>query len=189
MSLKTLVKVGSITNLSDARYCAGMGVDLLGFQTVEGQPGFISPKSYQEIRGWITGPQIVAEIYGIKSADEVRFIIENYQPDFFEVGLDELQHLGGTLTLPYILNIGHISKLPSEFLAEPAYLLCSLEVEHSRIASEYEILLEIKNVEEVKAALNQTGIAGVCLRGGSEISPGLKTYDDLAEIFEVLEED
>ena len=29
MPLKTFVKVGNITNLSDARYCAGMGVDML----------------------------------------------------------------------------------------------------------------------------------------------------------------
>ncbi len=31
MALKTIVKVGNITNLSDARYCAVMGVDMLGF--------------------------------------------------------------------------------------------------------------------------------------------------------------
>jgi phosphoribosylanthranilate isomerase len=35
MPLKTFVKVGCITNLSDARYCAGMGVDMLGFRAVE----------------------------------------------------------------------------------------------------------------------------------------------------------
>ena len=41
MSLQTFVKVGEITNLSDARYCAGMGVDLLGFNVVENTPGYV----------------------------------------------------------------------------------------------------------------------------------------------------
>ena len=42
--LKTQVKVSSITNLSDARYCAGMGVDLLGFPIQE-----ISLEKFTEI--------------------------------------------------------------------------------------------------------------------------------------------
>ncbi|MFM1835376.1 MAG: hypothetical protein RJA04_63, partial [Bacteroidota bacterium] len=48
--LKTLVKVSAITNLSDARYCAGMGVDLLGFPL-----GKISIDQFTEIRNWLAG--------------------------------------------------------------------------------------------------------------------------------------
>ena len=48
MPLKTIVKVGSITNLSDARYCAGMGVEMLGFNVVAGHESFIDAKKYQE---------------------------------------------------------------------------------------------------------------------------------------------
>ena len=33
--LKTLIKVSNINNLSDARYCAGMGVEMLGFSMDE----------------------------------------------------------------------------------------------------------------------------------------------------------
>ena len=60
MPLKTFVKVGSITNLSDARYCAGMMVDMLGFRSVEGQEGYIKPAQFQEIRGWISGPLVIS---------------------------------------------------------------------------------------------------------------------------------
>lgn len=31
MALKTFVKISGVNNLSDARYCAGMGVNQLGF--------------------------------------------------------------------------------------------------------------------------------------------------------------
>jgi phosphoribosylanthranilate isomerase len=81
MPLKTIVKVGNISNLSDARYCAGMGVDMLGFRVIDGLPGYIAPQAFQEIRGWISGPKVVAEIYGIDRSDKIPHIVENYAPD------------------------------------------------------------------------------------------------------------
>ncbi len=32
MSLNTFVYIRDVDNLSDARYCAGMGVDMIGFR-------------------------------------------------------------------------------------------------------------------------------------------------------------
>ena len=61
MALTTIVKVGNITNLSDARYCAGMGVDMLGFCFEKKSEQYIDPESYKEIIGWISGPQLVGE--------------------------------------------------------------------------------------------------------------------------------
>ena len=61
MALKTLVKISNVTNLSDARYCAGMGVDMLGFSMDADSPDYIEPKKFAEIRGWVAGVQIVGE--------------------------------------------------------------------------------------------------------------------------------
>ena len=55
--LITKVKVGQVTNLSEARYCAGMGVDFLSFPIVS-----IDPKTYQEITGWVAGPKFGIEV-------------------------------------------------------------------------------------------------------------------------------
>ena len=85
MALKTLVKVGNISNLSDARYCAGMGVDMLGFRVISGQEHYVSPELFKEIRGWFSGPSVVAEAYGIRSGEDLPFIIQNYLPDFIEL--------------------------------------------------------------------------------------------------------
>src|SRR5690606_105942 len=112
MPLKILVKAGSITNLSDARYCAGMGVDFLGFQVIEGQPNALSAKAFQEIRGWVTGPQIVAEIYGITDVSQLTSIMEDFRPDYFELGLTELQAVGHSLTIPYMLILNEDQVLP-----------------------------------------------------------------------------
>ncbi|HEY0656099.1 MAG TPA: hypothetical protein VGD65_23350, partial [Chryseosolibacter sp.] len=108
MPLKTLVKVGNISNLSDARYCSGMGVEMLGFRVIEGQQNFVSPKLFQEIRGWVTGPKIVAEIYGLTSPDQLPSILENYAPDYFEIDAAAFSILSDQLALPCIVS-GFIS--------------------------------------------------------------------------------
>jgi phosphoribosylanthranilate isomerase len=191
MALKTLVKVGSITNLSDARYCAGMGVDFLGFRLIEGQPGMIPVGSFQEIRGWITGPQIVAEIYGISSATEFARIMEEAHPDYLELSLEEYAAVGNLITLPYILRVTDARELPSDFANKPAYLITDLKINPvtSRYIPEYELLVDVSSAGEVDTALSQTGISGIALYGGTEIRPGLKDYEELSAILEALEAD
>jgi phosphoribosylanthranilate isomerase len=191
MALKTLVKVGCITNLSDARYCAGMGVDFLGFRVINGQSGTIPVKSFQEIRGWITGPQIVAEIYGIDSTDELRSVMQDFQPDYVELSLNELNKIGSAITIPYILSLKHGEELPSSISSRPAYILTDLKVNPStsKYIPDFELLVQVSRVDDLSLAVGQTGISGIALLGGSEIRPGLKEYEELSAILEALEED
>jgi phosphoribosylanthranilate isomerase len=189
MGLKTVVKVGNVTNLSDARYCAGMGVDFLGFRVIGGQPDAISAKAFQEIRGWISGPQIVAELYGIQDASELPSILENFRPDYFELSLEDWQRVGNALTLPYILLVNADDHLPA-FATPPDYLLTDAESgSFSRFVPEFDILARLSDKATLSTVLHHTGVAGVSLNGGREIRPGLKSYDELAEILEALEED
>jgi phosphoribosylanthranilate isomerase len=106
MALKTLVKVGRISNLSDARYCAGMSVNMLGFEVIEGASHFVTPELFKEIRGWFSGPLIVAEAYGIKSNEDLPAIIQNYLPDFIEVSLSDLLKIDSPSS-KFILNTSY----------------------------------------------------------------------------------
>lgn len=187
MALKTFVKVGSITNLSDARYCAGMGVDLLGFRVIEGQENHISPKSFQEIRGWVTGPQIVAEVYGITHADQLAAILENYRPDYLEFGKKEWLVLKNDINLPFILSIDSGETLAS-IEAEPSFILVRERSDLAQLANDHEILLTVESTENVQR-IDQQYIHGIALSGSNEIKPGLKQYNELSEILELLEED
>ena len=56
--LKTFVIVGEISNLSDARYCAGMGVDVLGFNINPVEETCVAPETLNEISGWVAGVAI-----------------------------------------------------------------------------------------------------------------------------------
>ena len=52
-------KVCGITNLTDARYCAGAGVDFLGFIQYEKSPRYVEPSMAHDIIEWLYGPETV----------------------------------------------------------------------------------------------------------------------------------
>ncbi|MDH4090073.1 MAG: hypothetical protein OEV24_06385 [Cyclobacteriaceae bacterium] len=184
MPLRTVVKVGSVTNLSDARYCAGMGVDMLGFNVQKGQENYVPPKQFQEIRGWVTGPLVVAEVYGIKRQDELNDILENYKPDYLEMGLAEFS-LFASFPLPIILFIAENESVPDSHVM-PAYLLSEVA---RNTPDTYPLLLAIKSEHDLDLALDNPHIEGIAMKGSNELRPGLKDYAVLAEILERLEVD
>jgi phosphoribosylanthranilate isomerase len=192
MPLKTFVKVGGITNLSDARYCAGMGVDLLGFAVLEGQNNHIDLKLYQEIRGWVAGPKVVAEVYGLRNAGDLSSIIQHYAPDFIECSLKEFETLYSASTLPFIVHLQ-----PEDFnqlqntLHTIAYWVIDDQAANSIPAGDrfpLPVLLKLNTSQNVSEKLAQYPIHGVVLNGSSEIRPGYKNYDDLAKVLEELDE-
>ena len=181
MALKTFVKAASITNLTDARYCAGMGVDLLGFQAIETEPEHIAAPAFQEIRGWVTGPGIVAEAYGLRSASDLTFILEQYRPDYLELGLKELR-LFTELPLPFILSVEN-RIVPENLSIRPAYIICPEPFE-----SEIPLLLWVRSLDDAKRFIDDKRVAGIVLKGGAELRPGLKESEVLNDVLEFLEE-
>ena len=183
MPLKTVVKVGSLTNLSDARYCAGMDVQLLGFQAVSGLPNYITPARFQEIRGWIAGPSIVVEVHGIPAHSDINTIIEAYRPDYLEVGLAELP-LIGNLAIPFIIRVRPGETLDNRGIGQ-AYTLVDID-DHRHF--EAPRIVHVSSLEDALRAVKDEDVSGIALQGSEELSPGLKTYDTLAPILEMLEE-
>jgi phosphoribosylanthranilate isomerase len=187
MSLTRFVKVGNISNLSDARYCAGMGVDMLGFRVIESQSNSMTSKQFQEIRGWVTGPKIVAEVYGINDNNDLTPIIENYRPDLIELGLDELDRIGGP-PIPFILSVSskELDRLKM-INTKPDYILIRDFTNDLDLMLSSPVIIELTKMklEDISPDFADCGIA---LNGSAEISPGLKSYDELADVLEKLED-
>jgi phosphoribosylanthranilate isomerase len=197
MGLKTTVKVGRITNLSDARYCAGMGVDLLGFNAVENRPDYISPIQFEELRGWFVGPKVVIEIYGIDKVQAYEALLNNYQPDMIELSCHELLKLRPR-DLPLILSI-----LPDQYHDQAAVLrdfkssiqFLQLPANTDKkllqeIVKNYQVLLSLAGDAEpdINFLKKNPGL-GLALSGTTEEKAGYKSYDQLATVLEQLEED
>jgi phosphoribosylanthranilate isomerase len=190
MALKVTVKVGNISNLSDARYSAGMGVDLLGFTVVPGRDGYVEPKQFQEMRGWFAGPQVVAEAYG---ADDLNDIINQYQPDLVELSVEDLMvlHPSGIklIVATSIEGFGRHKQIIEQYKSNIAFLLVPEPVtdrELRDLAAEFQVLVD--NPGENIQQLIEIPHVGIALKGSAEDRPGFKNYDELAHVLEFLEE-
>jgi len=203
MALKTFVKVSNVNNLSDARYCAGMYVNLIGFNLEENNPNYLSPQKFKEITEWLSGLEYVAE-FEYSHPDTILETIKDYDIQYIQIGekahIQMLLNTGFTLILKQqirdnddVLNL--IAIAPSLRDNDVILLLesdISLNQELTgsiqHLAQQTAVLLGFGfGANTVDAVIEQTQVKGIALNGGDEIKPGLKDFDELADILEVLE--
>jgi len=185
MALKTLVKVGEISNLSDARYCAGMGVEMLGFNLNPESENYISPEMFKEITDWVAGVKFVGEFESMK-VDAIISAMQSYDLDLVEVD-DFRAELIFKTEIPVIIRVTDISILDS-LPAKASYYL----IEDKHLDSQYvngkPILvggaISSRNLENI---LTVKAVSGIALKGSLEEKSGFKDYDALADILEALE--
>ncbi|MEI9921628.1 MAG: hypothetical protein WDO14_22985 [Bacteroidota bacterium] len=179
MSLKVKVKVGRITNLSEARYCAGMGVDLLGFPVGEGG---LKPEEYKKMIDWVAGPEFVLEAH--YSNVDLKYITDNYPGHYIEIGSHQLDWLKDK-SLNFVLAIKSSEwvNLYGDLMAHQNIKFIELlepsKNEATTIRSFFPVLLS-----DVGMALSLN--TGIALIGSDEEKPGIKDYE-LSEILESLE--
>ncbi len=224
MALKTFVKISAVNNLSDARYCAGMGVDMLGFALEADNPNFIAPEKYAEIIGWLSGVQFVGE-FETSNLEQINRILENYPINALQIAnedvIAEIQYKKEKENLedfiPIIfkinlnqndrnlndsLNFDELSPLFEKYKKTVAYFLLENKnkINDTLSPKEQEELLKLTakfpiilgfcvNKNNVNDLIDNYKIAGISLKGGTEIRAGYKDFDDLAEILEVIEID
>jgi len=191
--------VSSISNLSDARYCAGMGVDYLGFSIDSTSASFIDPSKFKQITGWISGIPLVAECGEVVDKQ----LVDNYGVEFIQLNNFESISISAEIQKPIILhadvtpensdairdNIGDSIHLVSFFVLNFSnynhLISCSDWI--SGLISEVKIFLKTnfqkRHLDSV-LALNSSGLV---LQGGLEEKVGLKDYDDLADILEAIQ--
>lgn len=183
--LKTKVKVGSVTNLSEARYCAGMGVDFLSFPV-----SIIDPKTYQDITGWVAGPKFGVEVENYTAE------LSQYSADFVQISVSAIDQMPDTSKLIVSLPIDHWANEKAKLIASKnrilflEFALSTLGVEEESIikeaAVEFELFLKFSDNGNLDQMLSLP-ISGISLEGSAEVKAGLKEYP-LAEVLEKLEE-
>ncbi|MEL6559029.1 MAG: phosphoribosylanthranilate isomerase [Bacteroidota bacterium] len=204
MGLQTFVKVGEITNLSDARYCAGMGVDLLGFNVVEGTPGYVDPEKFAEIAGWVVGVSYCAEISDYYPGKELMESLKNADISYIEsTSLEILKNLTGfskifKLTIDSENDIHQLIDSYPEADDICDYILIESDndqlfdqIDQSlrSVSGDARVLKAYNLTEKNVMTLNADIFNGVALKGSEEIKPGYKDFDELAEILEALDVD
>ncbi|MBX9851514.1 MAG: N-(5'-phosphoribosyl)anthranilate isomerase [Cytophagaceae bacterium] len=203
MSLRTLVKVSEVNNLSDARYCAGMGVEMIGFSLDENHPKFIELSKLREIAVWISGIKVVGEFTG-ENIDNINYLAEQLNLDYIQINHAIPNNLLHSLKKPVILKLifeehtsVELEKIFKAYKNNVAYYL--IESETCDSISGIEDMLENWTVsypiligfgitnDSLEKITNEIKPKGIALKGGNEIKPGLKSFDELSSILEVLE--
>jgi len=204
MALQTIVKISNVTNLSDARYCAGMGVDMLGFSMDDDTPEYVEPKKFEEIRSWVAGVKIVGETTATDT-EHIERLLDTYQPDVLQVDEAALLPFLSTFGKPLILRVDlsqftldqletlfQTSSAGADFVLlesrAPLHIDDDLKNTLQPLAVRYPVLLgtgiSAQNVHDLLAELPVQGIA---LSGGEEERPGNKEFGELMDILEAIE--
>ena len=89
MALKSFVYVSEVDNLSDARFAAGMGVDLVGFKLDPNHENALNKAKFDEISEWIAGVKIVGE-FGNTPPDQLTELLDAYKLDYLLIENEEL---------------------------------------------------------------------------------------------------
>ena len=200
MALQTLVKVSNITNLSDARYCAGMGVELVGFVMDTFSDDYVPSEKMKEIKSWLAGVKIVGETQS-SDYNEIKSLVQSYEIDILQISDASLLPAITDLGKPIILKVDadsayledeleRYSQFVSYFLIEGEELTEFLVYHLKEYAFNYPIILGFDiTAEKLLSVLEEIPVKGIALKGSQEIRPGYKDYDELSNILELLEID
>ncbi|MGW8123192.1 phosphoribosylanthranilate isomerase [Roseivirga echinicomitans] len=194
MALKTFVKVSGINNLSDARYCAGMEVNQLGFEIEFEATNYTDVQKFKEISEWLSGVEFVGEISSENFAIEA--LIKGYQLDAIQVeNIDQINEALDTgLAVSFLAHdLASVKSAWEKSGKSLAYvLLDDSEVDRAELlvlANKIPVVLASGFDAESAVELAKSNLKGIAIQGGNEIRPGYKDFDEMADILEALEID
>lgn len=201
MSLKTFVKISNVSSLSDARYCAGMMVDVIGFNIDPTTGTFVSEGDFGEITDWVAGVKFVGEFHGA-GIEEIRDTVKRYPVDFVEIeGVDLVEQVG-LLGKPIICRLTINSETDLKQLKSNLSYLDEL-VKMVLIRSQNPELFEKLDAQigyyngnikllkgyGIEAEAGLGSYPGLELEASEEDRPGYKDYGQIMDVLEVIEED
>ena len=147
------------------------------------------PEIFQDIRGWLSGPKIVAELYGVSSAAQIDFIMLRYAPDYFELSYQEFQSVGKFLSLPCLVHFPDHSQIHKINDNRIRFAVADEDTQCGDITGSGPVLVKVKDVDSLQKKLSEDCFKGFVLEAPRESRPGITSYDELGAILEALDVD
>ncbi|MDQ3534253.1 MAG: hypothetical protein M3421_01335 [Bacteroidota bacterium] len=205
MALKTRVLVSGIHNLGDARYCAGMGVEFMGFNFNSNDPESFSKDNYKEIVGWISGVSFVGK-FGESDPSYIIDVAEQLDLDYIEVDKTSILPHFKYLNIPLILKIdisqiqdwAELGKILNDYEHYVSFfnLYTTNEISEeywikiTEYMMSYPIILGFNiTLQNINHLIETTKLDVISIKIGHNSKYGLKSFDELAEILEAIEID
>jgi phosphoribosylanthranilate isomerase len=207
LALLTSVLVRGINNLSDARYCAGMGADSLTFRLDPELPGAVTPELVQELSSWVAGVQLVGE-FGALPVGQINELVQRC--GLQQVLLHSLRRPEemAELLVPALVLVEWIpDMLPEDVdrrfqLMAPhvgGFVFAELPAEPFTEAQLTRLTEQARSYQlwlapgfapgTVRELIEAVQPQGLVLEGGDEIRPGVRDFSEMEAVFEALEID
>lgn len=204
------LKICGITRLEDARFCAGAGVDYLGFIQYPQSPRFIEPKRAKEIIEWVHGPRSVG-VFVNESPETVNRIADDAGFDLVQLHGHEDPDTCAQIERPIIKAFRVVHDASAEqlrLLMEPYRDVVSLFLLDTfktslwggtgesfnwrlvrDLSEEFPLFLAGGiNASNIREAVLTMRPHGIDISSSVESEPGIKDFDQLTAFFEAFEQ-
>jgi phosphoribosylanthranilate isomerase len=190
--LKKKVISNSIGNLTDARYFAGWMVDYFIFSIDPKSEFYLSPQDIGTMQSWVEGPQFYLDY-----TEEIGNNPEKYLVDLNCTGIyipyEERGQLSSyDVNVIYGLKEGDLEAYISYNKEEVGVLRTEKRIEDweewVKEKGALDLYYEIQNQEISEWGLLESSFGGFMVHGSAEEKVGYKSYDELDEIFELLQD-
>ncbi len=182
----------NINNLTDARYFASWGVDVLCYDF--GMTESLQLDRIKEIKNWLEGSISALKIDGLQVPKGFGEVIEELEIKHLLIG-PFIEKSGLPETIDNIHRI--CSLIDGSYDNEKLILLIDTALSKlteekmekiKKLATDKEVYLDGVFTETDIPILSQLGIEGIVLKGGEEDITGVKSFDHLDPILEALYE-
>ncbi len=212
--LKTRIKANCINNLTDARYFSARGANWLTYDMDKASADYLEPAKLMAITGWVEGPKTVAK-FNNQTIEEIKDLKKLIDFDVAEMGMkysiQDIMGLEGikvqkTIVVTpglrvedlesemspyidlvdcYILDFQKYKMSWNEFFNDPPFSISILK----DFCKNNNVILDIPfEANETSQILDEMKPHGLCVAGGMEEKIGMKSYDELDDVFDLLEE-
>jgi phosphoribosylanthranilate isomerase len=208
--LRLKIKASQITNLTDARYFAAKEVEWLSFNFAENTDNYIEPMRGRAMFDWVEVPHIIGEFEGF-DAEAVNFYAENWGLKAVQIGdtTEVFDVKSDYILKEIVVNASTTADILRGPLAAAAPMVGAFQLDFEQnnitysdlksgkhplsigdllgLCQAFKIILNIDfQLVELDDILNLNP-HGLALKGGDEERVGVKSFDELDEIFDKLE--
>lgn len=192
--LQTKVILSRVTNLSDARYASGMGVDYIGFSINPENSQYVTIEQAKTISDWLSGVSIIADIGDSVTTDMAEYAAAYIQTSNTSLinELDEpiLALDVNDVNINDVINTMATSSANVSFfiLNVESELMSALQPQLKELCRRYPIYISAEfDSQNLAFVLRDIKPTGIVLLGSIEEKPGFSSYDGIADILEQLE--
>jgi len=179
-----------IANLTDARYFAAWGVDMMCYTIDEGAQSSMSVDQVKEIINWVEGPATGIKMTGLTVPEALPSLDVEISAAILGPFVDQSDLPSKEVDVYRICTLADIAK-------DAPKIILTLDTPFSKLSSkDEEAIKSLANIREVYIdgsfgasdleKIKSLGATGIILKGGEEEKVGYKSFDELDEVLEAI---